>query len=141
MEKHLSWSEYLMGFARHAASKSKDKTKVGSVAIGKASQILATGFNGPPRGVKDLPERFERPAKYVYTAHAEENLVAHAARQVLEGSTVYVTHCCCNVCARMLINAGVAKVVMGDGLTSMPQELFDAALEMFAEAGVVVDRH
>ena len=40
----------------------------------------------------------------------------------------------------MLINAGVAKVVMGDGLTAMPQEIFDAPLEMFAEAGVVVDQ-
>ena len=136
MEKHLTWAEYHIGFAKHAATKSKDSTKVGAVAIGDGNQILGTGFNGPPRGVKDMPERFVRPAKYTYAAHAEENLVAHAARQVLEGSTVFVTHMCCNACARMLINAGVARVCVGDGQTSMPKELFDAALEMFNEAGV-----
>ena len=94
----MKWRTRFLDLAKHIAQWSKDpSTKVAAVAVSTANAVLTTGFNGPPRGVKDLPERFERPAKYVYTAHAEENLVAHAARQVLEGSTVYVTHCCCNV--------------------------------------------
>ena len=113
---------------------------MGAVAVASSKQILETGFNGLPRGVQDFPERMERPAKYLWTAHAEENLVAHAARKVLEGSTVYVTHLCCNACARMLINAGVAKVVVGPGQTSMPLEQFEAALTMFEEAGVEVEQ-
>lgn len=134
------WQERFLGLARSIAQWSKDPTtKVGAVAIAPSKQILETGFNGLPRGVQDLPDRMERPAKYIWTAHAEENLVAHAARKVLEGSTVYVTHLCCNACARMLVNAGVAKVVVGDGETSMPPELFDAALTMFREAGVEVE--
>lgn len=134
------WKQRFLDLAKSVAEWSKDpSTKVGAVAVGESKQILETGFNGPPRGVQDLPERMERPAKYIWTAHAEENLVAHAARKQLEGSTVYVTHLCCNACARMLINAGVARVVVGDGLTSMPMEQFEAAVTMFREAGVQLE--
>lgn len=135
------WQERFLSLAQTVAQWSKDHTtKVGAVAVASSKQILETGFNGLPRGVHDLPERMERPAKYIWTAHAEENLVAHAARKVLEGSTVYVTHPCCNACARMLINAGVAKVVVGSGQTSMPLEQFEAALAMFEEAGVELEQ-
>ena len=133
------WIQRFLDVTKTVASWSKDpNTHVGAVAVSDARAVLETGFNGLPRGVNDLPERMERPAKYLWTAHAEENLVAHAARRQLEGSTVYVTHLCCAACARMLINAGVAKVVVGDGQTSMPQEQFDAASVMFEEAGVMV---
>ena len=134
------WTARFLDLAKTVAGWSKDpSTKVGAVAVGESKQILETGFNGLPRGVQDLPERMERPAKYIWTAHAEENLVAHAARKQLEGSTVYVTHLCCNACARMLINAGVARVVVGDGQTSMPLEQFEAAVTMFEEAGVQLE--
>ena len=137
----MNWPEYYMGFAAHAATKSKDpSTQVGAVAVGVDGEVLSTGFNGLPRGVEDRPERMERPAKYLWTSHAEENLIAHAARVGfrLKGCTVYVTHLPCSRCARLLIQAGVAAVVVGRGTTSMPQEEFDVAEKMFAEAGVVV---
>ena len=134
-----NWHSRFLSLAATIAQWSKDpSTKVGAVAVGSARQLLESGYNGPPRGVRDLDERMERPAKYLWTAHAEENLVAHAARKQLEGSTVYVTHLCCAACARMLINAGVAKVVVGDGQTFMPREQFDVASVMFEEAGVEV---
>lgn len=139
MDEHLTWETYHMGFAKHSAVKSKDSTKVGAVAIGNVREVVETGFNGPPRGVVDSPARRERPAKYLYTSHAEENLVATAARHRLAGTTVFVTHLCCARCARMLIQAGVTKVIAGDGSTSMPKEEFDVALEMFSEAGVEVE--
>lgn len=133
------WVDYFLGMAKYISTASKDpSTQVGAVAVSDAKAVLETGYNGLPRGVQDLPERMERPAKYDWTAHAEENLVAHAARKVLEGSTVFVTHFCCNGCARMLINAGVARVVIGDGKTSMPPEKFQIAKTMFEEAGVEV---
>ena len=136
----MSWREYLMGFARHASRKSKDpSTQVGAVAVGPQNQIVEAGFNGLPRGVADAPERMERPAKYLWTSHAEENLVATAARARLAGTTVYVTHLPCARCARMLIQAGVIKVIYDGGATSMPQEEFDVAMQMFHEAGVAVE--
>lgn len=132
------WLWRFRDLAKQVASWSKDSTKVGAVAVTDDKAVVATGYNGLPRGVMDLPERLERPAKYLYTTHAEANIVAHAARTVLRGTTVFVTHCCCAQCAALLINAGVARVVIGDGKTHMSDETFIAAKQMFIEAGVEV---
>lgn len=133
------WQGYLMGFAQHAATKSKDSTRVGAVLVAPNGRtVLLTAYNGPPAGVDDLPERRERPAKYLFASHAEANLVAFAARAGVrtEGCSVYVTHAPCSACARTLIQAGIRSVVYGDGTTSMPADEFSAAATMFAEAGV-----
>ena len=132
------WTDYLMGFARHAATKSKDSTQVGAILVGPEREVRLTAYNGPPRRVRDIPERRERPTKYLFASHAEQNLVAFAARSGIrtEGCTVYVTHYPCSACARSLIQAGVAKVVIGNGSTSMPEEEFQASATMFSEAGV-----
>lgn len=139
----MDWNDYLMGFAQHAAGKSKDSTKVGAVLVGPDNEVLLTAYNGPPRGVQDSPERFVRPTKYLYASHAEANLVAFAARRGIrtEKCAVYVTHMCCASCARTLIQAGVVMVVFGQGTTSMPAEEFQAAAAMFDEAGVLCLEH
>lgn len=139
----MDWSEYLMGFAQHAAQKSKDATKVGAILVGSNNEVILSGFNGPPIGVRDLPERREkRPEKYLWVSHAEANLIAFAARRGIrtEGCTVYVTHMCCAGCAKALIQAGIKKVVVGTGQTSMPNDEFRAADTMMREAGVEVLR-
>ena len=107
-----TWISRFFREAWEKASWSKDSTKVGAIAVDDDRVILESGYNGIPRRVQDLPERMERPTKYLWTSHAEENLVANAARAKLKGSTVFVTHLCCNACARMLINAGVSAVQM-----------------------------
>lgn len=136
----LDWQSYLMTLARTVATKSKDTTQVGCVIVGADKEILATGFNGPPIGVADTPDRFKRPAKYLYASHAEANCIAFAARNGhrLKGGTAYVTHHPCSACGRSLIQAGIIRIVVGDGTTSMPAEEFEAAATMFAEAGVEV---
>lgn len=98
------------------AGMSKDRsTKVGAIALGPGMEIRSTGYNGFPRGVRDdVDERHERPAKYRWTSHAEENLVAQAARSgvSLEGCTVLVSALYpCTACTRMLIQAGVKQVL------------------------------
>lgn len=140
MDRIHDKDEFALRMAELVALRSKDlRTRVGAVAIGSADRVLATGYNGLPRGVQDLYERMTPEVKYVFTAHAEENLVANAARSVLEGATVTVTHLCCAACSRMLINAGVSRVYVGDGQTSMDPALFEAARTMFREAGVCLD--
>lgn len=141
MERRREWSRYLMGFAEHAATKSKDSTKVGAVLVDDEGTVLLTGFNGPPRGVQDWPHRRDRPQKYLFAAHAETNLLSFAARKGIrtDGCSVYVTHMCCAGCAKTLIQAGIKKVVFGPGKTSMPAEEFDAARTMFEEAGVTLE--
>ena len=136
----MNWNEYFAAFATLAARKSKDSTQVGAVLVGPEGEIRLTGYNGPPRGVLDTPERRERPTKYLFASHAEANLVAFAAREGIrtKDCTVFVTHMCCAACARTLIQAGIAAVFYGPGTTSMPAAEFEAAREMFEEAGVSV---
>lgn len=131
--------DYFMGFAAWAATKSKDSTKVGAALVGPANEVCLTGYNGPPAGVEDRPERFERPAKYLFASHAEQNVIAFAARRGIrtEGCRLYVTHFPCPSCARSIIQAGIWNVVCGDGeWKSQTREDFEATRDMFAEAGV-----
>lgn len=141
MRRRAEWFRYFMGFAEHAATKSKDSTKVGAVLVGPDGEVRLTGFNGPPRGVVESDERRARPAKYLYTSHAEENLIGFAAKVGIrtEGCSVYATIHPCSRCARMLIQAGIKAVYHGPAKTvGMPPEEFTAAEEMFREAGVTV---
>lgn len=127
--------------AELVASRSEDlSTHVGCVIVGPDMEVRSTGYNGMPRGVKATPERLQRPEKYLWTAHAEVNAVGNAARTgvSLLGCTAFVTHMCCDDCARLLIQAGIKEVVIGAGKTSMPEDKFDAAQTMFFEAGVQV---
>ena len=135
----MNWTEYYMGFANLASLKSKDTTKVGAVLVGPDGEIRLTAYNGPPRGVKDKPERLERPTKYLFASHAEANLVAFAAREGIrtKGCTVYVTHQPCAGCAKALIQAGVVAVYHGFGtvLGDWSDDMH-AAAQMFHEADV-----
>jgi dCMP deaminase len=136
----MNWTTYLYGFAQHAAKKSKDSTQVGAVLVGPDREVRLSGYNGPPRGVEDTPERRARPAKYLFASHAEQNVINFAAREGIrtKDCTLYVTHHPCSACARSIIQAGIACVVIGDGITSMPDAEFAAASQMFKEAGVAV---
>jgi len=134
--------------AKAAQGRSKDRsTKVGAVALDDAMVIKGSGYNGFPRGVDDLRgERHERPAKYRWTVHAEMNVIAQAARPVLEGTTLILTSLHpCAICAGMLIQAGVKRVIAPEIRHPGTGELrFDwsedekIAFEMLSEAGVDV---
>lgn len=136
------WAVTWMGVAKRFSRRSKDpSTKVGCVVVGPDEVPRMTGVNGLPRKVRDLAERMERPAKYLWTSHAEENAVAQAARvgSRLNGCTIYTTHFPCSRCARSLIQAGIVRVVYGPGKTSMPPEEFEIASIAFQESGVICE--
>lgn len=138
----MNWDDFFLTLAGTVALKSKDVTKVGCVIVGPDHEVRSMGYNGLPRGVLDDPSRMERPQKYLWTSHGEENAVAQAARvgTALKGCTAYVTHYPCSRCSRSLIQAGIACVVVGPGQTSMPEEEFAVAAIMLKEAGVSVSR-
>ena len=134
----MNWGEYLYGFAAHAALKSKDSTQVGAALIGPEGEVRLTGYNGPHRGVLDLPDRRERHRKYLFAAHAEANLIAFAAREGIRtaGCTVFVTHHPCSACARTLIQAGVSGVVVVAPPPSSVLVLIQSALPSLYVSGV-----
>lgn len=145
-DKQQIWDKYFIDIAGVVLGKSKDpRTKTGAVIVGPAQQIVATGYNGFPRGVIENEERWERPTKYQYVVHAEQNAIANAARHgiALEGCTLYVIGnppiAPCSSCAKSVIQAGIVRVV-GNVLADSPehwQEDNDIALKLFAEADVI----
>src|SRR5690606_6505761 len=116
--------DYFMGFARQAATASKDTTKVGAALVNSDGTVILTGYNGPPRGVRDTPDRFVRPVKYAYASHAEQNLIAFAAREGIRTNecSIYVTHMPCGSCMKSIIQSGITCVYVDNGVTVMPIE-------------------
>jgi dCMP deaminase len=108
-----SWDEYFMQLARHAASRSKDPDRQVGCVLVFGRQVIATGYNGFPIGVKEDFMRWEKDKKSDYVIHAEENALLQAARQgiITAGSTAYVTRAPCHECMKKIINAGIEIVV------------------------------
>jgi dCMP deaminase len=118
---------------------------VGAVAV-KDKHILATGYNGAPRGIAHcldvgcLREQLGVPSgerhELCRAIHAEQNAIIQAAIHgvAIEGATLYCTHQPGILCAKMIINSGVKEIFFAEGY---PDEL---SLAMFAEAGVAVHR-
>lgn len=109
------WDHRFLSLAEHISGWSKDpSTKVGCVVVGPDREIVSTGYNGFPRGAVDHSTRYDdRDTKMRLICHAEENAVAHAARNgvSLMGTTAYVTWPPCPRCSRSLIQAGIVRVV------------------------------
>jgi len=143
----MKWERRFVELARHVALWSRDRsTKVGAVIVGPDREIRSVGYNGFPRSVDDEVEfRHERPAKYLFTEHAERNAAYNAARVgiPLKGCTAYVSLYPCADCARALIQVGIKRIVVGSkddprGTWGTWGESFVAAEAMLADAGVEV---
>ena len=119
------------------------RQKVGAIIV-KDKRILATGYNGAPSGMDHcldigcLREILKVPSgerqELCRGLHAEQNAIIQAAKFgiCIEGSILYTTHCPCITCAKMIINAGIKKVVYG-------KEYADKrGLELLKEAGIEV---
>lgn len=145
IQPNFSWDQYFMTMAYLVSMKSKDpSTRVGAVIVGEDNAVRATGYNGLPRDVADTASRYhDRDYKLDAASHAEENAVLHCARIGLatKGTRLYCPWIPCSRCARLIIQAGISKVIYD---VSFPgnQEERDWAVsikitkELFAEAGV-----
>ena len=139
-ELMTDWVKRWFGIANEFASWSKDRsTKVGCVIVSDANQVLSGGYNGFPRGVvDDVDARHERPAKYLWTEHAERNAIYAAARHgvKLEGATLYIPWFPCADCARAIIQVGIRRVIAVNPVVNAQWDAhFAVAWEMMTEAG------
>lgn len=119
-----SWDEYFMAIAQVVASRSVClRHKIGAVVVNEDKQILSTGYNGPPRGMKHcaarggcIRDKENIPSgtrqEYCFGLHAEQNAIVQAAREGIRllGSTLYCTYKPCSLCAHMIVNAGIKEV-------------------------------
>jgi len=111
----MSWDKKFIDLTNDISDWSKDEsTQVGAVIVNDRNKILSIGYNGLPIGVKDdVPERNERPEKYLWYEHAERNGIYSAAEEgiALKGSTIYCNYFPCPDCARGIIQSGIKQVV------------------------------
>src|SRR5579864_4393712 len=135
-----SWDEYFMNIARAVASRSTcSRRAVGAVVV-KEKRILATGYNGAPAGLRHCNHDGDadlRDGHCARSTHAEQNAIVQAAKYgtPIDGAALYCTAQPCLTCAKLLVNAGVRRVVFeGD----YPDEL---AVSILDEARVELTRH
>jgi dCMP deaminase len=120
------------------------RRRVGAVVI-LDKRILTTGYNGAPTGLSHcldigcLREQQGVPSgerhELCRGLHAEQNAIIQAALSgvSIRGGTIYTTHFPCVLCAKMLINAGIKRVVYADGYPDL------LSRELLTEAGLLVE--
>jgi dCMP deaminase len=110
-----NWDDYFMQLIEVIATRSKDpNTQIGCVIVAPDNTIRSTGYNSFPRGIKDtIPERLERPEKYLWIEHADRNAIYSAAKAgvSLDGCRMYLPGLPCMDCARGIIQVGIVQVI------------------------------
>jgi dCMP deaminase len=142
--KRPSWEEYFMDIARLVARRSTClRRQVGAVLV-KDKNVLATGYNGTPSGISHcadvgcLRERLQVPSgerhELCRGLHAEQNAIIQAAKHGvnISGATLYCTNSPCVICSKMIINAGIDRIVYLEGYPD------DLSREMLLESGIDV---
>lgn len=125
----------------------KANRKVGAIIV-KDKHIIATGYNGAPQGIKSCADKKECMREKLniqsgtmhelcYAVHAEQNAIIQAARvgYSVEGCTLYCTHQPCVICAKIIINSGISRVVYKEGYPD------DFSVQLFNEAGVKLEKY
>jgi len=142
--KRLDSDGYFLKIASVVAERSTCRRHhVGAVAA-RDKHILSTGYNGAPSGAKDclelgcLRDELNIPSgtrhEICRGIHAEQNVIIQAGLHgiSLEGSTIYATHTPCVLCAKMLVNAKIKRLVSFGSYND------DEFGKLFREAGIVV---
>ena len=133
-ESRPNWDEYFLAIAEQVSRRSPDpNTKHGCVLVDQGKRVLSTGYNGPVSGLPHELIQFERPAKYDWFIHAEDNAVAFA-RCDLRGTTAYVTGTPCAACFRRLLQVGVRRIVQGSRESACLNDRERAACRHMADA-------
>lgn len=141
-----SWPEYFMSIAKIVGKRSTClRRHVGAIIV-KDKRILATGYNGAPAGLRHCEEvgclrqdtsvpSGER-HELCRGLHAEQNAIIQAAYHGISiaGSTFYCTNKPCVICSKMIINAGIKKIVYEDGYDD------PLADQMLTETGIEIVR-
>lgn len=144
----MNWVEYFLGIAEQVKLKSKDEsTQIGAVIVGQDNEILSTGYNSFPRGLRDdKEERQVRPEKYFFMVHAESNAIVNSARIgiSIKNSKMFLT--CgipCAECAKLIINSGITDIFCKRTENDVKGDLWveskKKTIEMFKECNVKIN--
>ncbi|MDL2231238.1 dCMP deaminase family protein [Porphyromonadaceae bacterium OttesenSCG-928-L07] len=109
------------------------RRQVGALIV-KNKSIISDGYNGTPSGFENICEDENNKTK-AYVLHAEANAITKMAKSVnsSEGATLYVTASPCIECAKLIIQAGIVRVVYSESYHS------NDGIELLEKAGVKID--
>ncbi len=137
-----SWDDYFMDIVTLVSRRSTCRRRsVGAILV-KNKRILATGYNGAPSGVshcldvgclrEELNIRSGERHELCRGLHAEQNAIIQSALHgvSVQGATLYCTNQPCIICAKMIINAGIVRVLYRNEYRDRMAE------DMFKEAGI-----
>ena len=146
LEGRPDWDAYFMEIATLVSKRSTClRRQVGALVV-KDRNILSTGYNGAPAGITHcevtgcLREKLNVPSgerhELCRGLHAEQNAIIQAAYHgtSIKDSTLYCTNLPCSICSKMIINAGIKKIVYKDGYMDKLAE------EMIVESGIDIER-
>ncbi len=113
-KQHILDLRYMRMAAIWAENSYCERRKVGALIV-KNKMIISDGYNGTPSGFENICENEEGFTK-PYVLHAEANAITKIARSNnnSEGATMYVTASPCIECAKLIIQAGIKRVVYGE---------------------------
>jgi dCMP deaminase len=141
-----AWDDYFLDIVGLVAKRATCLRRSVGAALVRDRRILATGYNGAPSGLRHcleigcLREQNHIPSgerhELCRGLHAEQNAIIQAALHgvSVKGATLYCTNHPCIICAKMIINAGIVRIVVGGDYRD------NLAEEMLAEAGIEVIR-
>ncbi len=143
-KKRPEWDEYFMEIAEIVKERSTClRRKVGAIIV-KDNRILSTGYNGAPKGLSHcsttgcLRANLNVPSgerhELCRGLHAEQNAIIQAAvfGTAIDGATIYTTLSPCVVCTKMIINAGIKRIVLREDYND------SLAISMLDESGIEV---
>jgi dCMP deaminase len=132
-EKQRKFDQRYLDMARIWAQNSYcQRRQVGALVV-KQGMIISDGYNGTPSGFENVCED-ETGVTKPYVLHAESNAITKLARSSnnSDGSTIYITASPCIECAKLIIQAGIKRVVYGEKYRLMD------GIELLQRAGIEV---
>jgi dCMP deaminase len=132
-EKQRKFDQRYLDMARIWAQNSYcQRRQVGALVV-KQGMIISDGYNGTPSGFENICED-ETGVTKPYVLHAEANAITKLARSSnnSDGSTIYITASPCIECAKLIIQAGIKRVVYGEKYRLMD------GIELLQRAGIEV---
>jgi dCMP deaminase len=135
-----TWETYFMNIAELVAKRSTCRRRAVGAVVVKDKRILSTGYNGAPSGLDHcldigcLREKLQVPSgerhELCRGLHAEQNAIIQAAFHgvSINGGTLFCTNLPCLICTKMIINAGIKKIVYKSGYAdSMSEQMLKDA--------------
>src|SRR3989344_2970274 len=145
--KRPSWDEYFIGMANYVGSRATCDRGYSGCVIVREKRVISTGYVGSPPGLPHcddvghdmhtiINEDGSKSEHCLRTAHAEQNAIAQAARfgVALEGATMYCKMVLCHVCAKLVVTAGIKRVV-----AEKDYHKAEATKNIFKKAGIKLE--